>query len=285
MLFAHLERHAQRALAAAVYRYADDSSRHVALECLAGRHVACRRTSEAHRAAEPLRRSDRDVGVPLGRRREQCEREQVGFRRNERSRCVCGGREVGIVADFAVRRRILDDCAELLARKLVTCEVVHNQFDAERFAAGKQHVERLREYVFIDEKLVASRLDGFARTEGEHHEHRFRRCRALVEQRAVGDFHSRQRANRRLEIEQRFQSSLRNLRLIRGVGGVPRRILEYVAHDRRRNGVRIVAHSDERAELAVLVGYGADVRREFVFAHSVADGERLFEPDALRNDL
>ena len=289
VLLAHLQRHAQRTVSETVHRYADDASRKVALECLACGHVAGRRASEAHRASEPLRSADGDVGAPLGRRREQYEREQVGGDCNERSGRMRRGREVGVVAYLAVGCRVLYQRAELLARKFVSGKVVHDKFDAERLAAGEQYVERLREYLFVDEYLVASLPDSLARAEGEHHQHRLGRRGALVEQRAVGYLHSGERTYGRLEVEQRLEASLRNLGLIRRVGGVPCRILEYVAHDGRRYGVRVVTHSDKRAQLAVLVGQGAYVCGKFVFAHAVPDAERPVETYGLgyhlRNEL
>ena len=161
-----------------------------------------------------------------------------------------------------------------------------DQFDAEGFAAGEQHVERLREDVAVDEELVAALLDGFARAQGEHHQHRFGGGGGLVQQRAVADLHARERDHGGLEVQQRFEAALRNLGLIGRIGGVPRGILEDVARDGGGNRAGVVTHADERPQAAVALGQSADVACEFVLAHALrGQRERFLEPDGVRNDL
>ena len=196
------------------------------------------------------------------------------------------GGELRIVAHRSVGGRVLHDGAELAACEFVFVVFIDDQFDSERFAARQQHVERLREDVAIDEELVAALLDGFARTQRKHHSHRFGGGGALVEQRAVADLHARERDHGGLEIQQRFEATLRDLGLIGGVGGVPRGVLEDVARNGGRHGRRVIAHADERAQGAVAVGQFADVGGEFVFAHPLGgQRQRFFETDGLRNDL
>ncbi len=155
------------------------------------------------------------------------------------------GREGVVVAHGAVGGRILDDGAELAACEFVLVVVVDDEFDAERFAAREQHVERLREDVAVDEELVAPLFDRFARAQREHHGHGFGRGGAFVQKRAVADLHACERDDGGLEVEQGFQTALRDFSLIGGVGGVPRRILEDVAHHGGRHGAGVVAHADE----------------------------------------
>ena len=286
MLFAHLERHAQRLVAEAVDRDADDAAGHVALVGLARGHVACAGAAEAHRGAQALRRADGDVGAPLAGGFEQRQRKQVGGSRDQHALGMCCGREVRIVAHGAVGGRVLDDGAELLAREAVFVVFVDDQFDAERFAAREQHVERLREDVAVDEELVATFPDRFARAQREHHQHGFGGGRALVQERAVADLHARERDHGGLEVQQRLEAALRDLGLVGRVGGVPGGVLEDVAHDGGRDGTGVVAHADERSEATVAVGQRADVGGEFVFAHPFGrQCERLLEPDGLGNDL
>ncbi len=208
MLFAHLQRHAQCAVAQPVDRHADDATREVAFECVAGGHVACARAAEAHRCAEALGRPDGDVGTPFARGLQQREGQQVGDGRDHGSFGVSGCGERSVIAYGTVGRRILHDSPELLARELVLVVVVDNQFDAIGLAAGQQHVERLREDVAVDKQLVTALLDCLARTAVEHHQHRLGGSGALVQQRAVADFHAGQRDDGGLEVEQGFQSSL-----------------------------------------------------------------------------
>ena len=244
------------------------------------------RAAEAHGRAQALRRADADVGAPFAGSFQQCQREQVGYGRHLRIVRVRRFDEGRVVAHGAIGGRILHDSAELFARELVAVVVVDDELDAERLAAREQQVERLREEVAVDEELRAPLLHRVAAAQGEHHEHRLGRRRPLVEQRAVGDFHAREREHGGLEIEQRFQAPLRDFGLVGGVGGVPRGILEDVARDGGRHGARIVAHAYERAQAAVACGQPADVGGEFVFAHPLfGQSQRFLEADRLRNDL
>ena len=285
MLLAHLERHAQGAVAQPVDRDADDAARHLAFVGFACGHIPCVRASEAHRRTQPLRRADADVGAPFAGGFQQCQREQVGYGRHLRVVRVRRFDEGRIVAHGAVGGRILYDGAELPAREFVLIVVVDNQLDAERLAARKEQVERLRKEVAVDEELRVSLLHRVAAAQGEHHEHRLGRCRSLVQERAVGDLHARERQHGGLEVEQRLQTPLRNLGLIGGVGGVPRGILEDVARHGGRYGAGVVAHADERPQRVILVGQRADVCGEFVFAHALGQVERFFEADRLRDHL
>lgn len=52
-------------------------------------------------------------------------------------------------------------------------------------------------------------------------------------------------AHHGLEVEERLQAALRDLRLVRGVGSVPPRGLKHVAEDDGRNSGLAVAHADE----------------------------------------
>ena len=285
VLFAGLERHAERTVAQTVDRYADDAARHVALVRFARGHVAGARAAEAHRDAETLGRADDDVGPPFARSLQQGQRQQVGNSRYQGAFGMGRFGEGGVVAHLAVGGGVLYDGAELLAGEFICIVVVDHQFDAEWLAAGDQYVERLGEDVAIDEKLVASLLDRFARAEREHHQHRFGGCGAFVQQRTVADLHACQRNDGGLEVQQRLEASLRNLGLIGSVRSVPSGVLEDVARDGGRYGAGVVTHADERTQGAILGCEGLDVIREFVFAHALGQGERLFQADRLRNDL
>ena len=77
---------------------------------------------------------------------------------------------------------------------------------------------------------------------GERHRHRFGGRGALVEQRRVRDRQAGEIAHHGLEVEQRFEPPLRDLRLVRRVGGVPAGILQDVALDHGRDQAVAVAH-------------------------------------------
>jgi hypothetical protein len=78
MLFARLQRHAQRPLAAGIDRDADDAAGEGALVLVAGGEKSGVRPAETERDAKTLRRPEGDVGAHLARRAQQHQRHQVG---------------------------------------------------------------------------------------------------------------------------------------------------------------------------------------------------------------
>jgi hypothetical protein len=104
-----------------------------------------------------------------------------------------------------------------------------DQIPAQRLGAGAQHRQRLRMHVRIDKERFGL---GLRRALGQRH--RFGRGGGFIEQRGVGDIEPGEIADHGLEVEQRFQPALADLRLIRRIGGVPGRIFQDVALDHRR---------------------------------------------------
>ena len=81
----------------------------------------------------------------------------------------------------------------------------------------------------------------------------------LVEQRRVRDRQAGQVGDHRLEVEQRLEPALRDLRLVRRVGRVPGGVLEHVAQDDRRRDGAVVAQADHRRHHLVAVGERAQL--------------------------
>ena len=122
-------------------------------------------------------------------------------------------REKGPIPSSRVRRRSADrsmgNCAQLWIRV------------------------RMRVTFVGYEKTVPALPHGLARTVVKQHRHRFRGRGGLVEQRSIRDLHAGQVDHHGLEIQQGFQTTLRDLGLIGRVGGVPARIFEDIALDYR----------------------------------------------------
>ena len=104
------------------------------------------------------------------------------------------------------------------------------------------------------------------RRQPSRHAHRLGGGRRLVEQRGVGDLQAGQLGDRRLEVEQRLEPALADLRLVRRVGRVPRRVLEDVALDHAGGDGGVVAHPDQRAARPVLGGEAAQGAEHVGFA-------------------
>ena len=132
----------------------------------------------------------------------------------------------------------------------------------------------------IDEERFRFRLRGAF---GERHG--FGSSRAFIEQRGVGDVEPGQVADHGLEVEQRLQPALADLRLIRRIGGVPGRILQNVALDHRGQDGAGIALPDQRGEHLVLCGELAHMRQRLGLAEGAPEIERCLLPDRGRQRL
>ncbi|MCY1174845.1 hypothetical protein D9M73_150590 [compost metagenome] len=75
-----------------------------------------------------------------------------------------------------------------------------------------------------------------------------------------------------------------DLRLVRGVGGIPGRVFQEVAQDRRRRVGAVVALADEGLEQLVLAGDAFDHRQGIGFAQAVFQAEHAGALDAVGDD-
>ena len=188
------------------------------------------------------------------------------------------------VADGAEGIRVLQVGTEHRRRIEVLVRIADNDRHAEPFGAGADHGDHLRMAPGIDEE--GRRLAAFCIGCGAMHQrHGLARGGRLVEQRGIGDRHSGEVADHRLEIHDRFHPPLADLGLIGRVGGVPGSILENVALDHGRRIRGVIPLPDEALEQFV---FGGD-RFEFVEGRRLRErqGEphRVVPGDARRHDL
>ena len=264
VLLAGLQGQAVGRRAVSVDGDAHEASRERPLEPGAHAHVAGVGAAKAHRNTEALGRAHRDIGAPLPRRRGQGQCQQVCGGRDQGAGVVRSRGEGAPVAQLAVASGVLHEDAKDVA---VSCgraqllraphsrDVSHHDVDAERDRPGVHDGPGLREDMLVDEEDRVGRcLAGAA-----HERHGLRRRGALVEQGRARRGQRGEVADHRLEVEERLEAALGDLRLVGRVGGVPRRVLEHVAlDDRGREGV-VVAEPDHRGRHVVEAGDGAQL--------------------------
>ena len=249
----------------------------VPLEAGGHGHVAGVRAAVEERDAEALGRADHDVGAELAGRLEQGQGEQVGGDDGEGVALVGRRDDRARVEDLPGGAGVLDeDPAQLTVRQAVG-EVGDDDLDAHRLGAGAHHVDGLRQRVGVDDERAGRALVGAA-----HQRHRLGRGGALVEQRGVGGRQPGEVADHGLEVQQRLEPTLGDLRLVRRVGGVPARVLQHVAPDHRRRDRRVVAESDHRLARAVGGRDRPQLARGLLLAQRLGQVQGVGRADARR---
>ena len=236
------------------------------------------RPAEAHGHAEALRRADGDVGalaaVELAGRFQERQCEQV--RRDDKQ---CAGvvdllRQRVVVLDLAPGIGVLHKDAADLIGDLELLAARDAQLDTHRLAARLQHCDRLRVHI-----LGADKDRPLAACNPVAHRHGLGRGGAFVQQGRAGQRQARQVADHRLEVQERLEPALRDLRLVRRVGRVPARVLQHLAQDHRRDDRAVVAHPDEAFVDLVLAAHLLESREHVVLALRGAELQGLLHAD------
>ncbi len=150
------------------------------------------------------------------------------------------------------------------------CQGCDRDIDPEPLRAGADHRDDLGMSGRLDEIAVRLHPAGAA-----DQRHRLGGCSGFVEQRGIGDLEAGEVDDHLLEVEQGLQPALRDLSLIRGVGGVPARILQQVAPDRLRRDRVVVAGADVAAPDLVARGYRGQFGQRAGFGDRLADRQRF----------
>ena len=155
--------------------------------------------------------------------------------------------EFRVIVNRAVSRGILDERAENGVVELELRDIVDLNFDSERFRTRAQDLDRFRMAIVSEEKCFPIRNGGVTER------HCFGGARRFIEHRRIRDLKFRQIGNRRLKIEQCFESALCDFRLVWCVSRVPTGILENVAlNDRRRDAVGVTGTNKRLRDFVLL---------------------------------
>ena len=151
--------------------------------------------------------------------------------------------ELGIIVDTPVACRVLQQSAKNGLSKIKFSMVSDDEIDTPGVRPRFYHVNGLRMTLFRNKKCIAVRP-----AKAVAHAHSLGRCGSFIQKRRVRHLQSRQIGNHRLEIQQSFQSTLRNFSLVRSVMSIPSGILEDIPLNYERRNAVVIAHAYERAE-------------------------------------
>ena len=149
-------------------------------------------------------------------------------------------------------------------------EVRDLDLEAEGLGAALDDRDGLRQAVGVEDGLaVVGRL---VLVGPAHHQHGLGDGGGFVQQRGVGDRQADEVLDHGLEVQQRLEPALGDLRLVRGVGRVPGRGFEDVAADDGRGDGVVVALPDHLDGGLVLRGQLAQLGEDLDFAERLRRG-------------
>ena len=269
VLLAGLEGEAVGLGSAGVDGDADEAAGQVALEFVAGGEEGGVGAAVAHGDAEALGGADGEVGAEFAGRGEQGEGEGVGGHDGDGSGGVEGGDGGAVVDDLAVGAGVLEDGAEDVVsglRSVAASPMMRLQ------PKGLARVSR-RAMVWGWQLRSTKKTVDVGLGSALGHGHGLGGGGGLVEQRGVGDVEAGEVADHGLEVDEGFETALRDFGLVGGVGGVPGGVLEDVALDDGGDEGAVVALADERGEDLILGGDGAEVGDGLDLGERGAEGE------------
>lgn len=105
--------------------------------------------------------------------------------------------------------------------KVKVAVVADNNLDVESLSAGLDTGNGLRVAVLVNEESALLAVGG-----GPAHQHGLSSSRTLVQKRGIGNGHASKIRDHGLIVEERLQTTLGNLGLVRSVLGVPANIIQ-----------------------------------------------------------
>ena len=181
----------------------------------------------------------------------------------------------GVVGKAALGAGILEQAADYRLIEGEGGRRPHNDRDAASLGPGGDDGDGLRVASGVHQELLPGAWCGHA----ERHAHRLGGGGRLVEEGGVGHFEAGQVAHHRLEIEERLEPALGDLRLIGRVRGVPARVFEDVPLDDARDVAVGVSHAQEGPENSVGPGPFGQFGERLRLARGGRQIQRLAQPD------
>ena len=107
----------------------------------------------------------------------------------------------------------------------------------------------------------------------------------LIEKRCVGHIHTGEVGDHRLKVEQRFESALADLGLVRRVSRIPSRVFQHVSKHHRRHNRAGIAESDERGFHDVSISDRPQFSQRISLGSCLSQVKRSIQADGRRNGL
>ena len=239
------------------------------------------RAAEEQRDAETLGGADGDVGALLAGRGDEGQREQVSGDGDEGAAFLGLGNHGGVVEHAARDAGLLQDHAVDDAVGQSLGEVSDLHLEAEGLGAALDDRDGLRQAVGVEDGLaVVGRLVFVG---AAHHQHGLGDGGGFVQKRRVGDRQADEVLDHGLEVQQRLEPALGDLRLVRGVRRVPGGGFEDIAADHGRGDGVVVALPNHLDRGLVLRGQPAELGKDLDLAEGVLEGQRLGLTDGIRD--
>ena len=200
------------------------------------------RTAETQRHAEALAVPHADVGTQFSRRAQQRQSQQISCDNEESAGCMNSLSKGAEITHGSECVWTLDkDSSETVSRK-ISIHISDFNADTNGTHASANHINVLRmaEIRYQHAGCLGILRDGKSESLGA--------SGSFIEQRCIGHIERGQITDHGLKVQERLESALRNLGLIRRVSRVPTGILQNVPpNDGRRKSI-VIPHADERAE-------------------------------------
>ena len=261
VLLAGLQRQPQGRTPFSVAGLTDDATWQLAPIALTGCEKGGVGTTATHRYTETLGAAHGDVSPEAAHRFQQHLSQGVNGHGDQRT-LFMGLRDASArIPEASAAPRQLQQHPEHIRSPLELIWVSHLELHPDGLSPGAQHRQGLWQHRGIHQKTL-----GFgALAHPEAHGHRFGGSGGFIQQRGIGDRQPGELADQRLEIEQGLQPALGNLRLIRGVGGVPSRVLQHLTLDQSGGDRAVIPQADQGAHHAVGLGELLQFRQRLGF--------------------
>ena len=200
------------------------------------------RATVEQRYTEALRGTNRDIRSELTGGLQQRQRKDIRIHRYQTATLMHRLDHRVRIDDVALRSRVRHNCAhDAIAHDAFT-EVNNLYLEVKRARTLRGDTQHLRVQARI--QLHRPALPHRA----SHEANSLRRRRRLIQQGSVRNVQASQVLHHGLEVQQRLESTLRNLRLVRGIRRVPAGILHNTTTNHRRRQRRRVALPIERLQ-------------------------------------